>query len=65
MASIQKREHANGSITYRTRVCITSYPLQTALFRTRKKAKAWAQKIEAGIREGMHFPRQEGKERTL
>lgn len=65
MASIRKIVHPSGNVTYKARVRIKGFPEQNASFPARKEAKAWSQKMEAGIREGRYFPKQEGKERTF
>lgn len=65
MAYIQKRQHPNGHITYRARIRINSMPDKSATFSTRTQAKIWAQKMEADIRQGRYFPKQEDKERTF
>ncbi len=65
MAYIQKRQHLNGNITYRARIRINGMPDKSATFATRTQAKTWAQKMEADIRQGRYFPKQEDKERTF
>lgn len=65
MSSIQKRQHANGQITYRARIRVAGMPDKSATFATRSQAKLWAQKMEADIRQGRYFPKQEDKERTV
>lgn len=65
MASIQKREHPNGNMTYRARVRVVGMPDKSATFPSRSQAKLWAQKMEAEIRQGRYFLKQEDKERTF
>lgn len=65
MAYIQKREHPNGDITYRARIRIAGMPDKSATFASRSQAKIWAQKMEAEIRQGRYFPKQEDKERSF
>jgi hypothetical protein len=65
MAYIQKRQHSNGSITYRARIRVAGMPDKSATFATRSQAKMWAQKMEAEIRQGRYFLKQEDKERTF
>ena len=65
MASIQKRTTSDGETTYRVRVRIKGYPLQTATFSRLTDAKRWAQHTEAAIREGRHFKTAEAKRHTL
>lgn len=65
MAYIQKRQHPNGNMTYRARVRIIGMPDKSATFATRSQAKIWGQKMEAEIRQGRYFSKQEDKERTF
>lgn len=65
MAYIQKREHSSGNTTYRVRIRINGMPDKSATFASRSQAKIWAQKMEADIRQGRYFPKQEGEERTF
>lgn len=65
MAYIQKREHPGGNVSYRARIRIHGIPDKSATFATRTQAKIWAQKMEAEIRQGRYFPKQENKERTF
>ena len=65
MAYIQERDHPNGSKTYRVRVRIKGMPDKSATFSKKTQAKAWGQKMEAEIRNGRYFSRQEDKERTF
>ena len=65
MANIQKRNNGDGTIGYRVRVRIAGMPLKTATFPTRTQAKIWAQKMEADIRDGRYFPKQDDKQKTF
>ena len=65
MASIQKREHASGRISYRVRIRINRSPHISDTFSTRPDAKAWYDKMEAEVRQGRYFNRTERKERTF
>lgn len=64
MASIEKRDHPSG-ITYRVKVRLKGYPVQTATFERITDAKRWAQQTEAAIREGRHFKTAQSKRHTL
>ena len=65
MAAIQKRVGDNGDPSYRVRVRLKGYPIQTATFKRLTDAKRWAQQTEAAIREGRHFKTREAKKHTL
>lgn len=64
MASIEKRQYESG-ISYRVKVRLKGYPVQTATFKRLTDAKKWAQITEAAIREGRHFKTNEAKRHTL
>jgi integrase len=65
MASIQKRTRKNGAVSYRVQVRLKGAPEQRNTFRTKTQANQWAQRIEAAIREGRHFPTAESKRRKV
>lgn len=65
MAYIQKREHPNGNVTYRARIRIQGMPDKSTTFASRTQAKIWGQKMEAEVRQGRYFPKQDDKERTF
>ncbi len=65
MATIQKRIASDGSITYRARVRLKGYPLQSASFGRLTDAKEWAKQTEIGIKDGRHFKTAEAKKHTL
>lgn len=65
MATIQKRVHPNGKVTYRARVRVIGMPDKSATFTTQSKAKIWAQKTETEFRERRHFPQQTDREKTF
>lgn len=65
MAAIQKRTSRDGSVTYRVRVRLKGFPLQTASFERLTDARKWAQDIEADIRNGRHFRSSQSKKFTL
>jgi len=65
MAYIEKRVHSSGIITYRARVRQSGAPEKTSSFRTRKEATVWAQKMEAEIRAGRYFGKEEDREKTF
>ncbi len=47
------------------RVRVAGMPDKSATFSSRSQAKIWGQKMEAEIRQGRYFPKQEDKERTF
>lgn len=65
MASINKHTSQDGKTTYRVRVRLKGYPIQTASFDRLTDAKKWAQHTEAAIREGRHFKTAEAKKHTF
>jgi hypothetical protein len=65
MASIQKRVHPSGTITYRVRIRLSGSPLISESFPTRREAKEWASKMEADVRQGRYFGKAESKEHTF
>ncbi len=65
MASINKHIAENGKTTYRARVRLKGYPIQSASFDRLTDAKKWAQHTETAIREGRHFKTAEAKKHTF
>ncbi len=65
MADITKRVSSDGQITYRVRIRLRGYPLESATFPNKSLAKEWAQRTEASMREGRHFKNTEAKKHTL
>ena len=65
MATIEKRETQDGKTSYRVKVRLKGYPVQTATFTRLTDAKKWVQDTESAIREGRHFKTTEAKRHTL
>lgn len=65
MAYIQKREHPSGEVTYRARIRLKGAPEISESFSNRKTAKEWALRMEAEIKAGRYFGKEEHKERTF
>ena len=65
MATINKHISDDGKSTYRVRVRLKGYPVQTATFKRKTDAQKWAQDTESAIREGRHFKTSEAKKHTL
>jgi integrase len=65
MANIQQRRARDGSVTWRVQVRLKGHPAETASFERKTDAARWAQRVEAEIRAGRHFPASEARRRTL
>ncbi len=65
MASIEKRVTDDGKSSYRVKIRLKGFPVQSATFERLTDAKKWAQSTEAAIKEGRHFKTSEAKRRTL
>ncbi|HAT2069218.1 TPA: site-specific integrase [Legionella pneumophila] len=65
MASIEKRTAQDGKTSYRVKIRLKGFPVQTATFERLTDARKWAQQTESAIREGRHFKTSEAKRRTL
>ncbi|MGD0465913.1 MAG: site-specific integrase [Gammaproteobacteria bacterium] len=65
MASIESRGSKDQKVTYRAKVRLKGFPLQTASFRRLTDAKRWVQQTESAIREGRHFKTSAAKKHTL
>jgi len=65
MASIEKRTNQAGNTSYRVKVRLKGFPVQTASFDRLTDAKKWAQHTESAIREGRHFKTAEAKKHTF
>ncbi|PCK00082.1 MAG: integrase [Zetaproteobacteria bacterium] len=65
MANIEKRVDGAGDISYRVKVRLKGYPVQSATFKRITDAKMWAVHTEASIREGRHFKHAEAKKHTF
>ncbi|WP_373533073.1 tyrosine-type recombinase/integrase [Vampirovibrio sp.] len=65
MATIEKREDLDGKLSYRVKIRLKGFPVQTATFARKTDARLWAQQTEAAIREGRYFKSSEPRKRTL
>jgi integrase len=65
MAQIQERVGRGGRRAWRVRVRLKGRPEQTASFARKTDALLWAQRVEADIRAGRHFPGSQARRRTL
>lgn len=65
MATIEVRQSADGTLSYRAKVRLQGHPTEYATFKRKTDAKKWAHSIEVAIREGRHFKSAEAKRHTF
>lgn len=65
MASIEKRTDTTGATSYRVKIRLKGYPVQSATFPRLTDARKWATQTEAALQEGRHFKTAEAKRHTL
>ncbi|MEK6746204.1 MAG: site-specific integrase [Pseudomonadota bacterium] len=65
MATIEKRQGNDGTVSYRVKVRLKGHPVESATFQRLTDAKHWVQNTEAAIREGRHFKSAKAKRYTL
>jgi len=65
MATIEKRVSERGGNSYRAKIRLKGYPVQSASFERHTDAKKWVQQTESAIREGRHFKTTESKRHFL
>ena len=65
MASIEKRVSNSGAVSYRVKVRLKGFPVQSATFSRLTDARKWAENTQAAIREGRHFKTVEAKRHTV
>ena len=65
MACVKARISSKGTTTWRAKVRVKGYPPQSATFKTKTRADQWAQRTEADLREGKHFPSAKAKKHTV
>jgi integrase len=65
MAVIDKRQTKDGRTTYRARVRLKGYKMESATFERLTDARKWIQQTEAAMREGRYFKIAEAKRRTV
>ena len=56
MATIEQRINAKGEKTFRAKVRIKGFPVQTVSFKRKTDARIWGQNTESAIHEGRYFP---------
>lgn len=65
MATIEKRISNTGEITYRAKVRLRGFPVQTATFDKMTKAKEWAYTTEQKMKDGKFMPEYKAKQYTV
>ena len=65
MATITKRQTADGKPYYTAQVRLKGYPAQTATFPRLTDAKTWAASTESAIKEGRNSKTAETKKHTV
>jgi integrase len=65
MASIEKRIGDSSNISFRVKVRLKGFPVQTATFERRTDAVKWASATETAIRENRYFKTSASKKHTL
>lgn len=65
MATIETRTAKDGTVSYRVKVRLRGYPVQSATFSRKTDARRWTQDTEASIRDGRHFKTAEAKKHTI
>ncbi len=65
MASVEKRVTKSGEVSFRVKVRLKGYPVQTATFNRKTDAQRWAKSTESAILEGRHFKTSAAKKHTL
>ncbi len=65
MATFDKHQARDGTVTHRVRIRLKGHPVQTASFRRLTDARRWAQETENAIRDGRFFRTRESQRHTL
>lgn len=65
MPSIERRSAEDGSTTFRVKIRLKGFPVETASFERLTDAKRWGQATEAAMREGRYFKTSEAKRHTV
>ena len=65
MATIEWRLSKASGNSYRAKIRLKGYPVQSASFERLTDARKWVQQTESAIREGRHFKTTESKRHTL
>lgn len=65
MAVIEERINSKGEKSYRAKIRMKGFPVQTATFNRKTDAKHWAQNTESAIREGRYFSYSASKQKIM
>ena len=65
MATIETRQNNDGTISYRVKVRLKGFPVQSATFARKTDAKEWAKQTETEIKQGRYFKTAEVKKHTV
>lgn len=65
MATIQKREKKDGTVTYKAVIRVKGYPTMTATFEKKTQANQWIGEHEPLMKAGKHISDYEAKKHTL
>jgi len=65
MATIERSLSKASGNSYRAKIRLKGYPVQSASFERLTDARKWVQQTESAIREGRHFKTTESKRHTL
>jgi integrase len=65
MAIIEERKNSKGEKSFRAKIRLKGFPIQTATFSRKTDAKHWAQQTEAAMREGRYFNYTQSKTKTM
>ncbi len=65
MATIETRRNNDGTTTYRAKVRLKGFPIQSATFVRKTDAKGWTQQTETAIKQGRYFITAEAKRHTV
>lgn len=65
MATFEKRTSKDGQVSYRVKIRLKGFPVQSASFERLTDARKWAASTESAIREGRHFKTNVSKKYTL
>ena len=65
MATIQKRQSKDGTLSYRVLVRLKGFPVQSATFERLTDARNWGQQTEAAMKERRYFKTAESKKHTV
>jgi len=65
MAIIEERKNSKGEKSFRVKVRLKGFPVQTATFARKTDARHWGQQTESAIREGRHFSYSASKRKLM